>query len=123
MALVNHYYCKLAYQFKKKQGYNVVLGAADTLEPQQLINQVWADRVGVPIVRQIWVLILLLLPSLLQSAVAQNSDIVIIDSRRLHNKINLMNELTCKACDAKSCCRGPHDVLLVLDGSYRPKRI
>jgi fused signal recognition particle receptor len=57
--------------------------------------QIWADRVGVPIVRQKWGLIPSVAFDTLQSAVAQDADIVIIDTAgRLHNKVNLMNELT-----------------------------
>jgi fused signal recognition particle receptor len=91
---------KLAYQFKKA-GYKVVLGAADTFRAAAIDQlQVWADRVDVPIVRQ-------------------NADIVIIDTAgRLHNKINLMNELTkVKRVMQKVVADAPHDVLLVLDGS------
>ncbi|MBP1225108.1 signal recognition particle-docking protein FtsY [Flavobacterium sp. 1355] len=111
---------KLAYQFKKA-GYKVVLGAADTFRAAAIDQlQVWADRVDVPIVRQ-------QMGSdpasvafdTLQSAVAQNADIVIIDTAgRLHNKINLMNELTkVKRVMQKVVADAPHDVLLVLDGS------
>ncbi|HPJ11702.1 MAG TPA: signal recognition particle-docking protein FtsY, partial [Flavobacterium sp.] len=111
---------KLAYQFKK-QGYNVVLGAADTFRAAAIDQlQVWADRVGVPLVKQ-------QMGSdpasvafdTLQSAVAQNADIVIIDTAgRLHNKTNLMNELTkVKRVMQKVIEDAPHDVLLVLDGS------
>jgi len=111
---------KLAYQFKK-QGYNVVLGAADTFRAAAIDQlQVWADRVGVPLVKQ-------QMGSdpasvafdTLQSAVAQNADIVIIDTAgRLHNKLNLMNELTkVKRVMQKVIADAPHDVLLVLDGS------
>jgi fused signal recognition particle receptor len=111
---------KLAYQFKKA-GHKVVLGAADTFRAAAIDQvQIWADRVGVPIVRQ----------SMgsdpasvafdtLQSAVAQDADIVIIDTAgRLHNKVNLMNELTkVKRVMQKVVGDAPHDVLLVLDGS------
>jgi fused signal recognition particle receptor len=111
---------KLAYQFKKA-GYKVVLGAADTFRAAAIDQlQVWADRVDVSIVRQ-------QMGSdpasvafdTLQSAVAQNADIVIIDTAgRLHNKINLMNELTkVKRVMQKVVADAPHDVLLVLDGS------
>jgi fused signal recognition particle receptor len=111
---------KLANQFKK-QGYSVVLGAADTFRAAAIDQlQVWADRVGVPLVKQ-------QMGSdpasvafdTLQSAVAQNADIVIIDTAgRLHNKINLMNELTkVKRVMQKVVENSPHDVLLVLDGS------
>ncbi len=111
---------KLAHQFKK-QGYNVVLGAADTFRAAAIDQlQVWADRVGVPLVKQ-------QMGSdpasvafdTLQSAVSQNADIVIIDTAgRLHNKVNLMNELTkVKRVMQKVVGEAPHDVILVLDGS------
>ena len=111
---------KLAYQFKK-QGYNVVLGAADTFRAAAIDQlQIWADRVGVPIVRQnMGSDPASVAFDTLQSAVAQNADIVIIDTAgRLHNKINLMNELTkVKRVMQKVVTDAPHDVLLVLDGS------
>ena len=111
---------KLAYQLKK-QGLNVVLGAADTFRAAAIDQlQVWADRVGVPIIKQ----------SMgsdpasvafdtLQSAVTSNADVVIIDTAgRLHNKVNLMNELTkVKRVMQKVVDHSPHEVLLVLDGS------
>ena len=111
---------KLAYQFKK-QGLNVVLGAADTFRAAAIDQlQVWADRVGIPIIKQ----------SMgsdpasvafdtLQSAVTSNADVVIIDTAgRLHNKVNLMNELTkVKRVMQKVVDNSPHEVLLVLDGS------
>jgi fused signal recognition particle receptor len=111
---------KLAYQFKK-QGLNVVLGAADTFRAAAIDQlQVWADRVDVPIIKQ----------SMgsdpasvafdtLQSAVSSNADVVIIDTAgRLHNKVNLMNELTkVKRVMQKVVDNSPHEVLLVLDGS------
>ncbi|MHC5310834.1 signal recognition particle-docking protein FtsY [Myroides sp. LJL116] len=111
---------KLAYQFKKA-GLNVVLGAADTFRAAAIDQlQVWADRVGVPIVKQ-------QMGSdpasvafdTLQSAVTQNADVVIIDTAgRLHNKVNLMNELTkVKRVMQKVIHDAPHDVMLVLDGS------
>lgn len=111
---------KLAYQFKKK-GFNVVLGAADTFRAAAIDQlQIWADRVGIPIVKQ-------QMGSdpasvafdTLQSAVSQNADVVIIDTAgRLHNKVNLMNELTkVKRVMQKVVADAPHDVLLVLDGS------
>src|SRR6187431_3701718 len=87
---------KLAYQFKKA-GFKVVLGAADTFRAAAIDQlQIWADRVGVPIVRQdMGSDPASVAFDTLQSAVAQNADIVIIDTAgRLHNKINLMNELT-----------------------------
>lgn len=111
---------KLAYQFKKA-GYKVVLGAADTFRAAAIDQlQIWADRVGVPIVKQ-------QMGSdpasvafdTLQSAVSQNADVVIIDTAgRLHNKIGLMNELSkVKKVMQKVVADAPHDVLLVLDGS------
>ncbi|TPV33999.1 signal recognition particle-docking protein FtsY [Paucihalobacter ruber] len=111
---------KLAYQFKK-QGYSVVLGAADTFRAAAIDQlQIWADRVGVPIVKQY-------MGSdpasvafdTLQSAVNQNADVVIIDTAgRLHNKVNLMNELTkIKRVMQKVVPDAPQEVLLVLDGS------
>jgi fused signal recognition particle receptor len=111
---------KLAYQFKK-QGYNVVLGAADTFRAAAIDQlQIWADRVGVPIVRQeMGSDPASVAFDTLQSAVAQKADIVIIDTAgRLHNKINLMNELSkVKRVMQKVVADAPHDVLLVLDGS------
>jgi len=111
---------KLAYQFKK-QGLSVVLGAADTFRAAAIDQlQVWADRVDVPIVRQA-------MGSdpasvafdTLESGIAQNADVIIIDTAgRLHNKVNLMNELTkIKRVMQKVVSDAPHDVLLVLDGS------
>ena len=111
---------KLANQFKKA-GLKVVLGAGDTFRAAAIDQlQIWADRVGVPIVRQ-------QMGSdpasvafdTLQSAVTQNADVVIIDTAgRLHNKINLMNELTkVKRVMQKVIDDAPHEVLLVLDGS------
>jgi fused signal recognition particle receptor len=111
---------KLAFQFKK-MGYNVVLGAADTFRAAAIDQlQIWADRVGVPLVKQ-------QMGSdpasvafdTLQSAVAQNADIVIIDTAgRLHNKVGLMNELAkVKKVMQKVVADTPNDVLLVLDGS------
>ncbi|OOG67993.1 signal recognition particle-docking protein FtsY [Flavobacterium sp. A45] len=111
---------KLAYQFKKA-GYNVVLGAADTFRAAAIDQlQIWADRVGVPIVRQdMGSDPASVAFDTLQSAVAQNADVVIIDTAgRLHNKINLMNELSkVKRVMQKVVGDAPHDVMLVLDGS------
>jgi fused signal recognition particle receptor len=111
---------KLAYQFKKS-GYKVVLGAADTFRAAAIDQlQVWADRVGVPVVRQnMGSDPASVAFDTLQSAVAQDADIVIIDTAgRLHNKVNLMNELTkVKRVMQKVVGDAPHDVLLVLDGS------
>lgn len=111
---------KLAYQFKKA-GHKVVLGAADTFRAAAIDQlQVWADRVGVSIVRQnMGSDPASVAFDTLQSAVAQNADVVIIDTAgRLHNKINLMNELSkVKRVMQKVVEDAPHDVLLVLDGS------
>lgn len=111
---------KLAYQFKKK-GYKVMLGAADTFRAAAIDQlQVWADRVGVPIVKQqTGSDPASVAYDTLASAVAQDVDVVIIDTAgRLHNKINLMNELTkVKRVMQKVIADAPHDVLLVLDGS------
>ncbi len=111
---------KLAYQFKKA-GYKVVLGAADTFRAAAIDQlQIWADRVGVPIVRQnMGSDPASVAFDTLQSAVAQDADIVIIDTAgRLHNKVNLMNELTkVKRVMQKVVGDAPHDVLLVIDGS------
>ncbi|MGV0756525.1 signal recognition particle-docking protein FtsY [Empedobacter brevis] len=111
---------KLASQFKS-QGLKVVLGAADTFRAaavDQLV--IWSERAGVPIVKQA-------MGSdpasvafdTIQSAVAQNADVVLIDTAgRLHNKVNLMNELTkIKRVMQKVIPDAPHEVLLVLDGS------
>ncbi|MGY5351512.1 signal recognition particle-docking protein FtsY [Wenyingzhuangia sp. IMCC45533] len=111
---------KLAAQFKK-QGLNVVLGAADTFRAAAIDQlQVWADRVEVPIVRQeMGSDPASVAFDTLKSAVSKNADVVIVDTAgRLHNKINLMNELTkIKRVMQKVVPDAPHDVLLVLDGS------
>lgn len=111
---------KLAHQFKVA-GKKVVLGAGDTFRAAAVDQlQIWADRVGVVIVKQA-------MGSdpasvafdTLQSAVAQKADVVILDTAgRLHNKVNLMNELTkIKRVMNKVIPDAPHDVMLVLDGS------
>ncbi len=111
---------KLAHQFKNK-GYNVVLGAADTFRAAAVEQlTIWSERVGVPIVKQ-------KMGSdpasvafdTLQSAKANNVDVVLIDTAgRLHNKVNLMNELTkIKNVMKKVIPEAPHEILLVLDGS------
>ncbi|NQY05620.1 MAG: signal recognition particle-docking protein FtsY [Flavobacteriaceae bacterium] len=111
---------KLAYQFKKK-GLNVVLGAADTFRAAAIDQlQVWADRVDVPIVKQdMGSDPASVAYDTLQSGVAQEADVIIIDTAgRLHNKVNLMNELTkVKRVMQKVVGDAPHDVMLVLDGS------
>lgn len=111
---------KLANQFKS-QGLKVVLGAADTFRAaavDQLV--IWSERVGVPIVKQgMGADPASVAFDTVQSAVAQNADVVIIDTAgRLHNKVNLMNELTkIKRVMQKVIPDAPHEVLLVLDGS------
>ncbi|MCH2032107.1 MAG: signal recognition particle-docking protein FtsY [Tenacibaculum sp.] len=111
---------KLASQFKKK-GLKVVLGAADTFRAAAIDQlQVWADRVDVPIVRQeMGSDPASVAFDTLQSGVNQNADVIIIDTAgRLHNKVNLMNELSkIKRVMQKVVGDAPHDVLLVLDGS------
>ncbi|MDA3853232.1 MAG: signal recognition particle-docking protein FtsY [Bacteroidales bacterium] len=111
---------KIANQFKK-QGKKVVLGAADTFRAaaiEQLL--IWGERVGVAVIHQ-------KMGSdpasvafdTLESAKAQNADVVIIDTAgRLHNKVNLMSELSkIKNVMKKVVPSAPHEILLVLDGS------
>ena len=111
---------KLAYQYKQA-GKKVYLGAADTFRAaavEQLC--IWGERVGVPVIKQqqgsdpASVAY-----DTLQSARANDADVVLIDTAgRLHNKINLMNELTkIKKVMQKVVPDAPHDVMLVLDGS------
>lgn len=111
---------KLAYQFKKA-GKKVVLGAADTFRAAAIDQlQVWADRTDVPIVKQnMGSDPASVAFDTLESAVKQDADVVIIDTAgRLHNKVNLMNELTkVKRVMQKVVPDAPHDVLLILDGS------
>jgi fused signal recognition particle receptor len=111
---------KLAAQFQK-QGHKVVLGAADTFRAAAIDQlKVWADRVGVPIISQeMGSDPASVAYDTLKSAVAQDADIAIIDTAgRLHNKVNLMNELTkIKRVMQKVVPNAPHEVLLVLDGS------
>ncbi len=111
---------KLAYQFKKA-GKSVYLGAADTFRAaavEQLV--VWSERVGVPIVKQkMGADPASVAFDTVSSAKANHADMVIIDTAgRLHNKINLMNELTkIKNVMRKVIPDAPHEILLVLDGS------
>lgn len=111
---------KLAQQFKNK-GKKVVLGAGDTFRAAAIDQlQIWADRVDVPIVKQ-------KMGSdpasvafdTVQSAIKQDADVVLLDTAgRLHNKVNLMNELTkIKRVMQKVTDNVPNEVLLVLDGS------
>ena len=111
---------KLAHQFKQA-GKKVVLGAADTFRAAAIDQlQIWADRVGVPLVRQeMGSDPASVAYDTLASAIAQGADVVIIDTAgRLHNKINLMNELSkIKKVMQKIIPTAPQEVLLVLDGS------
>lgn len=111
---------KLAYQYKQA-GKSVLLGAADTFRAaavDQLV--IWSERAGVPIVQQgMGADPASVAFDTLSSAKAKNVDVVIIDTAgRLHNKINLMNELSkIKNVMKKVVPDAPHEVLLVLDGS------
>ncbi len=111
---------KLAHQFKKV-GKKVVLGAADTFRAAAVDQlKIWSERVDVPIVEQgMGADPASVAYDTLQSAVKQNADVVLIDTAgRLHNKVNLMNELTkIKRVMNKIIPDAPHDVMLVLDGS------
>ncbi|MFV0482722.1 MAG: signal recognition particle-docking protein FtsY [Bacteroidales bacterium] len=111
---------KLAHQFKQA-GKKVYLGAADTFRAAAVDQlQIWADRVDVPIVKQgMGADPASVAFDTLQSAVKNNADVVLIDTAgRLHNKINLMNELSkIKAVMKKVVPNAPQEVLLVLDGS------
>ncbi|WP_405198186.1 signal recognition particle-docking protein FtsY [Christiangramia sp. LLG6405-1] len=111
---------KLANQFKNS-GKKVVLGAADTFRAAAIDQlQIWADRTDVPIIKQ-------KMGSdpasvafdTVQSAVKLGADVVLIDTAgRLHNKVNLMKELTkIKRVMQKTIPEAPHEVMLVLDGS------
>ena len=111
---------KLAYQYKKR-GNSVYLGAADTFRAaavEQLM--IWGERVGVPVVKQkMGADPASVAFDTLSSAKANNADVVIIyTAGRLHNKLNLMNELTkIKKVMEKIVPGAPHEILLVLDGS------
>ncbi|MBL4593912.1 MAG: signal recognition particle-docking protein FtsY [Flavobacteriales bacterium] len=111
---------KLAYQLKQ-QGKSVLLGASDTFRAAAVDQlKIWANRVDVPIVEQgMDADPASVAFDTLQSAKAKNTDVVIIDTAgRLHNKINLMNELSkIKKVMQKVVPNAPHEILLVLDGS------
>jgi fused signal recognition particle receptor len=111
---------KLSNAFKKS-GKEVLLGAADTFRAAAVDQlTIWSERVGVPIISQgMGADPASVAFDTLSSAVARNSDVVIIDTAgRLHNKINLMNELSkIKKVMQKVVPDAPHEVLLVLDGS------
>lgn len=111
---------KLAYNFKKA-GKKVVLGASDTFRAAAVEQlQIWAERVDVPIVQQgMGADPASVAYDTVKSAVAQDADVVIIDTAgRLHNKVNLMRELTkIKTVMQKVVPDAPHEILLVLDAS------
>lgn len=111
---------KLAYQFKS-QGKKIILGAADTFRAGAIDQlQIWSDRAGVQLIRQeMGSDPASVAFDTLQAATSQGADIVFIDTAgRLHNKINLMNELSkVKRVMAKVIPDAPHEVMLVLDGS------
>ena len=111
---------KLAYQFKA-QGKQVMLGAADTFRAGAIDQlQIWADRVEVPLIRQeMGSDPASVAFDTLQAATAKGVDVVLIDTAgRLHNKVNLMNELSkVKRVMSKVIPEAPHEVLLVLDGA------
>lgn len=111
---------KLAHHFKEA-GKNVILGAADTFRAAAVDQlSIWADRVGVDIIRQdMGSDPASVAYDTLSSAVAGNADVVIIDTAgRLHNKVNLMNELgKIRRVMQKVIPDAPHEVLLILDGS------
>ena len=111
---------KLAFNFKKA-GYSVLLGAADTFRAAAIDQlKIWAERVNVPVISQA-------MGSdpasvafdTVKSAMSRNTDVVIIDTAgRLHNKVNLMNELSkIRKVMSKLIPDAPHEVLLILDAS------
>lgn len=111
---------KLSHQFKK-QGYQVVLGAADTFRAAAVDQlTIWSERVGVPIVKQAMGSDPAAVAfDTVQSAVNKKADVVIIDTAgRLHNKVGLMDELSkIKRVMSKVIPDAPHEVLLVLDAT------
>ncbi len=111
---------KLANKFKQ-QGKKVMIGAADTFRAAAIEQlEVWANRVGVPIIKQrMGSDPASVAYDTLESATKNGADVVIIDTAgRLHNKVNLMNELTkIRKVMQKIDPQAPHDVMLVLDGS------
>ncbi|MEM9671322.1 MAG: signal recognition particle-docking protein FtsY [Bacteroidota bacterium] len=111
---------KLAHQFKK-QGRNVILGAADTFRAAAVDQlKLWGERVGVPVVSHgMNTDPASVAYDAVKQGVDQKADLVIVDTAgRLHNKVNLMNELSkIKRVIQKFVPEAPHEVLLVLDGS------
>jgi len=111
---------KLAYQLKKANK-KVIIGAADTFRAAAVDQiKIWGERVGVQIIEQgMNADPAAVAFDTLKSAIAQNADVVIIDTAgRLHNKVNLMNELSkIKRVMQKLLPDAPHEILLVLDAS------
>ena len=111
---------KLAHKFKSA-GKSVLLGAADTFRAAAIDQlEIWAERVGIGVVKQkMGADPASVAFDTISSAKANNIDVVIIDTAgRLHNKVNLMNELSkIKSVMQKIVSKAPHEVLLVLDGS------
>lgn len=111
---------KLAHKFKAA-GKQVILGAADTFRAAAIEQlEIWANRVDVPLVKQkMGSDPASVAYDTLSSAKAKDADVVIIDTAgRLHNKVNLMNELTkVKKVMQKIVPGAPHEILLILDGS------
>jgi fused signal recognition particle receptor len=111
---------KLAHQFKKS-GKSVILGAADTFRAAAVDQlKIWSERVGVPIISQgMGADPASVAFDTVSSALSKGSDIAIIDTAgRLHNKVNLMNELAkIKKVMQKVIPDAPHEILLVLDAS------
>ena len=111
---------KLAYKFKNA-GKSVIIGAADTFRAGAIDQiEVWAKRANVDIVKQkMGSDPASVVHDTLNSSISKNADIVLIDTAgRLHNKVNLMNELSkIKKVMSKVIPNAPHEILLVLDGS------
>lgn len=111
---------KLAYNFKRV-GKSVILGAADTFRAAAVDQiTIWAERAGVPLISQgMNADPASVAYDTLKSAIAQNADVAIIDTAgRLHNKVNLMNELSkIRRVMQKLMPDAPHEILLVLDAS------
>jgi len=111
---------KLAYHFKSS-GKKVILGAADTFRAAAVDQiSIWADRVGVELIKQdMGSDPASVAYDTVASAVSKEADVVIVDTAgRLHNKVNLMNELTkIKRVMQKVIPDAPHEILLILDGS------
>jgi fused signal recognition particle receptor len=111
---------KLAHRFKQ-EGKNVIIGAGDTFRAAAVEQiDIWGKRIGVPVVKQAQGSDPASVAyDTLQSAIAQNADVVLIDTAgRLHNKVNLMNELTkIRRVMGKLLPDAPHETMLVIDAS------